>query len=36
LIKTRGWRGLLAILVFAVVYLGAFMVGVALYAFLAA
>ena len=36
LIKTRGWRGLLAIIVFAVVYLGAFMVGAAMYAFLAA
>lgn len=36
LIKTRGLRGLLAILVFAVVYVGAFMVGVALHAFLAA
>jgi hypothetical protein len=36
LIKTRGWRGLLAILVFAVVYVAASMAGVALYAFLAA
>ena len=36
LIKTRGWRGLLVISVFAVVYLGTFIIGVALYLFLAA
>lgn len=35
LLKTRGLRGLLAILVFAGVYVGAFMAGVALYALLA-